>query len=282
LRIFIPLLLTCLLLLQTAGYTEEASNKERKSLAQRLHLRKYPAPEDDGISKWYVNQGMMNVHPQLKIAEEMIDAEINQVLRSFASGFDDITTFSDQSDDFMIWSPFISVGRVLNKRWDVFLQVGYTKGEVQTTGHDPFTLAPLLTPLLTLHSDITLERSTFLMGLGVDFYPLGMPELRKFDSWGERFKGVKPYLSPTLNYSYLTYDADVRLTLGPALGAPYVRTRIQRDDSWKLWNIGLTAGLDIPVSKRSTLSVNGTVNFFFDQGEDFDGYSFTFFWKRFF
>jgi hypothetical protein len=197
---------------------------------------------------------------------------VNRPFRFLAPGFEDVRTFADQRDDFMIWCPFVGVGKTLSKRWDAFAQAGYARGEVRTKASDPSIL------LLPLHTDVTFERSSFFAGPGLAFYPTGMPERQKFDSVLQRLKAAKPFVATTLSWNYLTFDANVHAGVGP------LRKLVEKKEckEWDLWSLGLTVGLDVPTTTRSAVSVNLQYNRFLDHSGDFSGPALNVYWKKFF
>ncbi len=234
------------------------------------------ASGDDGkqinakyTSKWFLSLGMANNHPQLKAAEDQIDTEVNHTFQLIAPGFGNVKTFQDQASDFMVWTPFISIGRKLTTRWDVFAQVGYTTGKVHTKGTD----ASLL--LLPLHTEVSFKRSAFFAGMGVEWFPWEMPEVRKYATLAERLKGARPFLGTTLNYNYLTADANVKAGFVPFVNLLHIEQR----EAWQVWNSSLVIGLDIPLGSRTTLCANVTYNTFFDHGYDFSGPSASLYWQ---
>lgn len=228
-----------------------------------------PAEEDSG---WYFFNGNSNNHPRLNTASSEIDANINQTLRLILPAFDDVTTFSDQRDDFMIMTPFIGVGKVLSPKWDAFFQTGYSAGKVRTEATD-FSIL-----LIPFHTDVELERSTFFASLGLIHFPCGMAERAKGRTIGKRFRQAKPYVGGTLNWNYLTFDA--RIKAGPVPLTNIIRFNQTRH--WRPWSVGFLAGLDIPMTRRGVLSINAQYTAFIDYGDDFSGPTFNVFWKRFF
>ena len=227
---------------------------------------------DPGSGAWYLLHGSSNNHPRLHDADSRIDKELNQLLRSIAPKFDDVRTFSDQADDFMIWTPFVGVGKTCHERWDAFFQIGYSAGKVVTRADDPTLLfAPL-------HSDVEIHRSSLFAGLGLSYFPLGLPELRTYTGMKERLSSAKPFVATTLSWNHLTADSTVRV--GPAgLGTFSV---MEKSDDWNTWSGALLAGAEVPVGKRYSFNVNAGYNWFFDYGDDFSGPSFAIFWKRYF
>ncbi len=231
-----------------------------------------PPASDEFAKQWYVFGGVVQSFPRLNDATKEIDHRINRPFRLIAPGFDDVKTFADQRDDMMIASLFLGGGRTISKRWDWFVQAGYSQGEIRTKASN---ISLLLMPLKT---DVTIERSNFFTSLGVSFHPFGMTELGEYSSLKSRLRHAKPFLASTWNWNYLTFDADVKAGFGPFRRL----MRVEEGNVWNPWSLGLTTGVDIPVTKHSMLCLNAQYSWFIDQGDDFSGPTLITYWKRFF
>jgi hypothetical protein len=247
-----------------AGNTDQRAGKGTAKDAKAAE-----GEQEKELSPWYFFAGNINNHPRLERSDREVDRELNQPLRLIAPGFDDVKTFSDQANAFMIWTPFLGVGRVLGDHWDAYFQTGYVAGNIQT--HQ--THASLL--LLPLHSDVIFKRSTFLAGVGANWYPWGLVRLAKYDSLMERLKHSKPFIGTSMCWNRLTYKARARTGFRP-FGT---LVEIDKSDAWEIWNNGVNVGVDIPVTRRAVFCANAQYNFFLAHGDDFDGPSFSFFWK---
>ncbi len=259
----ISLLLTTLL---GSAWAEEPA-KEADSAAKEEAAR--PA---ESKGPWYFFLGNVNNHPRLANAQEQIHQQIDVPFRLIAPDFKDVRTFADQRDELMIWTPFVGVGRKLSTHWDAFFQVGYSKGKVRTRETDLSLL------LLPFHMDMTEYRSSFFAGLGLGYFPLGLPELRKYDGFVDRLKSAKPFLVGTASWNYLTFEAKVKAGLVPI--GNFIR--IDQKDNWSPFSTGIGAGVDIPLTKSLVTSMNVQYTFFLDQGDDFSGPGISMYWKKFF
>ena len=219
---------------------------------------------------WYFLQGSSNSHPHLLKADREIDRQLNIPFSFIAPGFSDLRTFRDQAQDFMIWSPFVGVGRTFGQHWDVFFQVGGSAGRVRTESTDPSIL------LLPFHADVQIDRSNLFIGPGVAWFPFGFAQNHAKMTWSERFNGIRPYLMATFNWNRMTYKGDVRAGLKPF--GNFIRNKQQ--DSWHPFSSNLGAGLDMPLTRRTTLSLNGQWVFMYDYGEDFAGPAFSILMKH--
>ncbi len=273
--LWFKLLLSLLLVVGTSVvWAEETSDDtalpEIKDSEKTLKLR---GGDEEGTSyDWYLFAGDMFSFPRLDNASKQIDRQINRTFRMIAPHFKDVKTFADQRDTLMIQTPFLGLVRVLNDNLDVFVQAGYTAGSVRTRAENWSLL------ILPLHTDVKFERSNFFIGLGSHWHPWGSAELKAYDSWGERFRGSKIFFAGSVNYNYLTFDADVRAGLGP-FGKPL---RIQQSDIWRLWNVSTLVGVDVPYNERTMFCFNVNYNTFLDHGADFSGFASSIYLKWFF
>lgn len=233
---------------------------------------------DDGLStrddeplRWFLLFAGVNAHPKLE-SEKLLDDLFDPAMRLLAPTFDDVRTIGDLRDDFILWPPHVGVGRILSDRWAVFVQAGYTAGKVRTKDNDTSIL------LLPLHTDVEIKRGALYAGVGADYFPFGMVELRKYDGVMERLRAARPALGARLTWTRATYRAKVKVGFGPFPNL----INLELSDKWLLPSVNTNLGLDVPLNKRSALTFNAGYNFFFDQESDFEGPAFTVGWKRFF
>ena len=238
----------------------------------KLTLRGAHITEADAVfeRKWFVFFGLVNAYPKLE-SEKLVDKYFNPAMRLLAPGFDDVRTISDLRDDHLIWPPTIGVGRTLTKRWAILMQGGYSAGKVRTKAVDA---SWLLFPLAT---DFEIYRSALYVGIGLDYFPFGMPIQKDYAGWGERLRAARPALGVRVTLTHASFKAKIKVGFRPLGNLVNLELR----DSWTLPSINTNVGLDIPLSKRNTISLNAGVNFFFDEKEDFEGTAFTITWKHF-
>lgn len=230
-----------------------------------------PAPRVEPLRR-HVFTGNVNNHPKLDTASKEIDLRVNRSLRAIAPGFSDVRTFSDQRDDFGLWTPFIGVGMNLGDHWDVFAQMGYTRGKIRTKATD---LSLLLLPLRT---DVEFERSSFYAGIGAAWYPWGLARPGEYHGMRERLAAARPFVATTLNWNYLTFDGSVKARFLPFRDGITIR----QDKDWKDLGLGVNVGVDIPMTKRGVLAANVQYNEFLNYSEDFSGPAFSVYWKHYF
>ena len=232
-----------------------------------------PAESDAhaGPLRWHFLAAAVNTYPKLE-SEQLVDRFYNRPLRLLAPGFDDVRTFSDVSDDGLMWPPHIGVGRVLGDRWDVFFEAGYSAGKVRTKATDPSLL------ILPMHTDFEILRQAFYAGVGVDYYPWRTVALGEYHGFAERFRAARPFLGSRLTWTWASYDAKAKVGFEP-FGT---LVQVQLADEWLLPSLNLCVGADVPLTPRSLVTVNAGYNFFKDRAYDFEGPAFTIGWKYFF
>ena len=255
-----------------AAPAPEAQNQDAKTegkLALSGPEAQVFGQEDYG---WYIFYGNMTTYPRFDNASKTIDRQINKTFRLLAPGFDDVKTFSDQRDELMLHSPFFGVVKVLDDKWDVFWQIGYTAGKVRTKSSD---MSLALIPLLT---DVELKRASLFTGFGSHWHPWGAAEMRKYDSMLERIKATKWFFASSVNFNYLFFEADIKAGPWP-FGS---LLNLKQTQHWRVWNISTLVGFDVPLSKRTLFSFNVNYNHFIDYGGDFSGPSVSSYFKTFF
>lgn len=222
-------------------------------------------------SPWFFLLGFSNAHPRIE-SEQLIDRYFNSTMGFLSPTYDDVMTVGDLRDSGLLWVPYIGVGRVMSPKWAVFAQAGYAAGKVRTKADDPSIL------ILPLHTDFEIKRGALYGGIGADYFPFGMPELREYDGFMDRLRGTKLNVGPRITWTNATYKAKVKVGFKPFDNL----VDYTESDEWLLPSVSANIGADVPISKRSQLSFNASYNRFFDERDDFEGPSFTVIWKRFF
>ncbi len=230
------------------------------------------APEEPQKErKWFFIIGAVNVYPMLE-SEDLLERFFDGPMRVVTIGHDDTKRFGDMRDGGLMWPPQVSVGRILNDHWAVAMHGGYSAGKVVTRQTNPTILFIIPAPV---HSDVEIARASTYIGLDLDYYPLGMVDLRKYKNWTARLKGAKPSLGLRLTGTYTTYDATVKLGI-PGLGNII---KVKLDDAWLLGNITTVVGVDVPLNRRNALVINAGYNFFFGRKYDFNGSAVNIGWR---
>jgi hypothetical protein len=228
-------------------------------------------PDKAENSPWFFLLGFTNAHPKIQ-SEQLIDRYFNSTMSFLSPTYDDVLTVGDLRDSGLLWVPYIGVGRVMSPRWAVFAQVGYAAGKVRTKADDPSIL------VLPLHTDFEIKRGALYGGIGADFFPFGMPELKEYDGIMDRLRGSKLNIGPRLTWTNATYKAKVKVGFKPFDNL----VDYTESDEWMLPSASANIGVDVPITKRSQLSFNASYNRFFDERDDFEGPSYTIIWKRHF
>lgn len=227
-------------------------------------------PNDAEPPTWYFFLGGVNAYPKME-SEEPIDNIFNPLMKLIAPGFDDVKTVGDLRDDHLIWNPLIGMGRDIGKKWTLFTQLGYNGGTVRTKGDDRSIF------LLVLHTDFEIKRTALYGGIGFDYYPFGRVEMRKYAGWRERLRATRPSMGLRGMVTYATYDAKVKVGLGPFPNLAY-----EPSDSWIIPSLHPALTVDVPINRDDAFSVKVDYSFFADQKDDFTAWTFTFSWKHYF
>lgn len=220
---------------------------------------------------WYYFIAAVNVYPELK-SEELINQTLEPVLRTLSPGHEGVYTVSDLRDDHGLWPPHLGLGVNLNEKWSLFVEGGYTAGKVRTKNDRPSIL------LLPLHTDFEIKRSALFGGVGLDYFPWGMPASRNYDGLGDRLSSARPFLGTRLTWTYATFRAKVKLGLNPLPNF----VNLELSDAWGLPSATVVGGVDMPLTENTSLTFNAGYNHFWDQASDFEGYAFTVQWRSYF
>jgi len=229
------------------------------------------ASEEAEQAKWFFLIAGVNTYPRLE-SEELIDRFFNPAMRFFAPSFEDVYTVGDLRDDYLIWPLHVGIGRVVSPRWTVFFQCGYSSGKVRTKATDPSIL------LFPLHTDFEIKRGAAYAGLGLDYLPLGQVEQKKYETWTDRFRGVKPVVGLRYTCTYATYEVKAKVGFKPFDNI----VSLKLDDGWLVSSVGANVGLDAPITGRTHVTFNAGYNFFLDRAWDFEGPAYTLGVKRYF
>jgi len=220
-----------------------------------------PGKRDDTSPKWYLSVGATNCYPRLQGVEKQVHHQINDMFHLMAPGFEDAKTFTEMRDDGMLWVPEIGLGRVLTPRWVVFARVGYIEGAARTKADNTSLI------LRPLHTDVKLHVSYFFAGAGAAFYPWGVPELRAYESVWDRVRNVRPFIAGSVGRARVKAYADVHFGLKPYDSV----FRAGRRVGWSPWEGELSGGLQVPLTKATSLSLDLSYRTFSSGREDLNG-----------
>jgi hypothetical protein len=266
------LIAACSMLMLIAGPGGAATTSNSNETQKSAKATPADKTKEESCSPWYFFSGNTNNHPRLKTADALVRHQIDAPFSLISPDFNSVRTFSDQANEFMIWSPLIGIGRLLNNHFDLFLQTGYAAGVVRTRQTHPSML------LLPFHSDIRIYRSSFFIGPGLAYFPFGVAELRKYHGIKERLCAARPYVVQTMHWNNMTYKAKVKAGFRPF--NDFIKQ--EQQDAWSPFSTGTGLGVDIPVTRRSVFSANIQYNFFFHQADDFSGPGISFLYKTHF
>ena len=261
---------TLLLLLLHLAFLPSVRATDEFSLEKGSH----PAPHfetcdrDASTPRWYVFVSALNAYPKLE-SEELVDRLYNKPMRLLAPGFDDVRTIGSTRDDVQLWSPNFGVGCVLSSKWCVHAQFGFAAGKVRTKADDVSVL------LLPLHTDFEIQRGAYYVGLGAEYYPLGVVVLESRRGLRARVRGAKPFVGVRAMCSYATYKAKAKVGFKPFDNL----IDYEQSGAWWVPNTTVIAGVDAPLTERQTVSLEANYAFFHEQGRNFNGPSLSATWK---
>lgn len=222
--------------------------------------------------KWFVLVGVVSAFPKLK-SERILKDYFDPAMSFLAPRHRGTRTFSDFKDKGLLMPPQIAVGRIISDKFAFSIHGGYSEGVRRTKRKDPsiFFGVPLSTR-------VSIRRYSTYLGMDLDYYPAGMAKIQRYESWGERLKGLKPTLGVRLNYNRTGYDARARVALGWLNRGVAVHLK----NRWALPGITMVAGVDIPINERSVFVFNFGYTWFKKQTRDFDGPAVTLAWRFYF
>ena len=228
-------------------------------------------PADAKPHRWFTMVALVNSYPTMQ-SEDLVRRYFDGIMHVLAPDYEDVRTVSDIRDDALLWVPYLGVGYRVSDRVAVFLQAGYTEGKVRTKANNPSII------LLPLHTDFEIQRGALYGGIGVDYFPWRMPELRPYKGIGERLRASRPFIGGRLTWVHATYTAKVKVGFKPFRN--FIDVEIE--DAWRIPSVNTSVGLDVPLGERSLLSFNGGYTFFDERDFDFAGPSYTIGWKFYF
>ena len=141
------------------------------------------------------------------------------------------------------------------------MQGGYSAGTLNTNGTWNSWL------ILPLHSDVTLTRGGYYLTAGFDFWPFKQVPQKQYNTWAERFNGIRPMLGARYNINYATFDARVKIGFKPLPNL----IDVEISEDYMLKGVIVNAGFDMPISTYSHMTFEVDYNFFQDHEEDFNG-----------
>ncbi len=231
------------------------------------------AQASPSIPPWFVFFALVNVYP--KMESERLVSIYDNAMRIAAPGYDDAMTVGDLRDLHLLWAPHFGLGRNLSNHWALFVQTGYTGGKVRTKEDDRSIFAGL-----PLHTDFEIKRTALYAGIGLDYFPFGMPVLQHYDSWGERLCAAKPVLGGRATWTYATYRARARTSIKPFDSMRHLG--VELSDEWLIPSFNGNIGVDVPVNEHSALSFNAGYTWFNRRDYDFNASAFTIGFKHYF
>jgi len=226
-------------------------------------------PSDaDVSSKWQIFFAAANVYPGLEESESKIDKMINGGLGVLFYNWNEPTTFKDWGEEGRLWDFQVGIARRLNEKWSCYAATGGTLGLIENGNNYWTWLAPI-----PMKVETDFERKLWFLTTGLDYYFMGRPELpeRREGEMGlvRCLRGAKPYAEMATGYINLKSRAMVRLK------APVVGQFLGYEDAtrYDLFYLSPRLGVDIPVTKRDSVSFAAGYLFFTNHTKEYDNTS---------
>jgi len=230
----------------------------------------FQSTEEKRQLRWYFFAGAVNAYPRME-SERLIRKLYDPIMRAIAPGHEAVNTVGDLRDAHILFVPQMGFGVALGKRWAISMHGGYAAGTVRTEQTNRSIL------LIPWHEDFSIKRGAGFIGGAVDFYPFGHAELREYEGFKDRFKGIRPFGGASVTVTNATYDAKVQIGFK---GLPNLGIKIS--DEWVLPSLNLHYGVDIPINEYSQISTNIGYDHFWEQEQDFESWAFSMTYKYFF
>jgi hypothetical protein len=220
---------------------------------------------------WYLIVGPANVWPRLEESSSEIDRDINGLLGNLIPGYNKPTTFADWRDSVMLWDIHTGIGRSLSDKWSVFSTAGIIFG---TIDNEDSYLFPV-----PMDVQIKFHRKVWFLSAGVDYHPWGkarmLPE-NEGTALTRRLRGARPYFEAGVGYVNVYTVGQVRINV-PLFGDI---GKIKHAEYYDLFYISPRVGVDIPISERTTGSLQVGYLFFTSHPDEFDSLSLYFLVKH--
>lgn len=252
-----------LILLMGLAAAEETSKPEMGDGAASSN----EGTDDGQKKKWQVFFSAANIWPKLDESEGKIDKLINNGLGRLFPRWEEPETFKDWRDDFKLWDLQLGVGREINPHLAWYAIVGGVRGYQPNSGRYLLLGVPVKV-------NANFERTVFCAGVGLDYYPWGQPTLSE-SSAGEnpiwrRLREAKPYFEAATGY------VDVKGRASASIERPLLGKIIRYTDKarYDLFYVSPRVGIDIPLSKRNSISFSAGPLKFTSHQREFDNLSF--------
>ncbi len=223
------------------------------------------------LSKWFWFVSVVNPYPKME-SEKPVRKYFSPIMGFLAPEHEPVKTVSDYRDMHLIWAPHFGIGYKINDKFTVTAQGGGEGGKIRTKQTHPSIL------LMPLHTDFEIKRMAFYFGAGVHYLPFGSPVHKKFEGFWDRLRCSRPYLSLSLTHTYATYDAKVKVKFEPFL--PLVDLHLS--DCWPTFSVDMNLGFEIPLKTQDEFVISFGYSKFLQLEEDFDSFTITLEYKRFF
>lgn len=167
----------------------------------------------------------------------------------------------------------MGLGYHLSPKWAWYIAAGIIRG----TTEQQTNLFPLLLPV---KSEVEFTRAVTFVTSGFDYYPWGkatLPAQREGENGlFRRLRGARPYAELATGYVHIHTEAPVALrTLG---GHRFIR--YNKSAIYDMIYLSPRLGLDIPLTERDTLALQGGYLFFDKHKDEYNNSSYYLMYKH--
>lgn len=219
-----------------------------------------PSSEREGARRRYLLLGLLNLHPKLAESTAQIDRDINERFGLLLPGWREPETFADWRDRGMIVNGLIGYGEDINNLTGWFVVAAWGAGPIKNTE----SYRPLGIPI---EVDVNFYRSTLVLEAGLDLFPWGRPAQKPYANFRERLRSTRPFFTFLGGMNWQREEAGVSVRL-PVLGR---LVHIEDKEKHTHFYGSLTAGLEFPLGKRTSVIAAAGYNLFAEDPGEYNG-----------
>jgi hypothetical protein len=218
------------------------------------------------LEGWQFFHVMANIWPRLEESEDKIDKQLNKGLGRLFPRWEEPTTFKDWRNDFKMWDLQIGVSKDIGKKWAVAVTGGAVEGLIPNSEKYYFPLP--------VKVNANMERQSWSVSVAADYYFRGRPSLdpatKGQNPVARRLRAAKPYAELCTGYVNVKGRCTVSFER-PVLGKLFRYTdKFQHD----LFFVSPRIGIDIPVTKKDSVSFMAGPLFFTSHEKEYNNVAF--------
>jgi len=267
LLIVIATVSACALLKGGVSRADEAKAPQVQPAQTSEAAKETASPSEEWRNRWYFFWGPANVHAELRESQSEINRQLNDIYGRIIPGWDRPRTFLNLSNEWLLYDLHLGVGRDINEKLSVFVDVGGIIGKVNND--DTYHIIGI-----PLHTRINFGRTVWFIAAGLDYYPWGKPCLRKYAQTQmcgllRALRAARPFLEGAIGHVHVRETADVSFSIPDVIQIAKRREVLYHDVNY----ISPRVGLEIPVGKDDSVVLAAGYLFFDSHAKDFNNLS---------